>query len=358
MKARIQRLQLPPNRRIIAISDIHGKLDYFRGLLKKLDFSTDDILFIVGDFVEKGPQSIDTLRFIMELCRSHDVHVSCGNCDWWYPILNAGDWRMRAGSVPYIMKKPRSLGRQMCDILGIEVREDTDPEWLRRQLMQGFPEEFEFLSRLPEVIDTENYRFVHGGIPEGEPESWDAWGCLKHDDFLGHAGIQEKWTIVGHWPVMLYREDTVCAQPVFDHERKIISIDGGCVLKDDGQLNALVIPRDGSFDFSVVSYDDFPTARTAQAQSGGGSHWYIRWGDNRVEVLRRGSEFSLCRHIRTGYKMEILNKYIYPDGTVNDCTDYALPLEKGALVSVVEKTGQGYFVKHKGVSGWYYGDLE
>ena len=92
MKAHISRITLPQNRRIIAISDIHGRLDYLTGLLDKLRFGKEDILFIVGDFVEKGPQSLATLRYIMELCKEFTVHVSCGNCDWWYPILNADDW--------------------------------------------------------------------------------------------------------------------------------------------------------------------------------------------------------------------------------------------------------------------------
>ena len=42
---------------------------------------------------------------------------------------------------------------------------------------------------------------------------------------------------------------------------------------------------------------------------------------------------------------------------VNECTDYELPLRPGDMVSVVESTSRGYFVKHRGVSGWYRGEL-
>ena len=157
---------------------------------------------------------------------------------------------------------------------------------------------------------------------------------------------------------MIFIIDRIPGFPFFDFERKIISVDGGCVLKDDGQLNALVIPFDGSFDFEVVAYDCFPLARVKQSQKENERHWYIRWGDSAVEVLERGAEFSRCRHVRTGYEMDILTKYIYEDGTVNDCTDYILPLEKGDIVSVVETTSRGWFVKHRGISGWYFGDLE
>ena len=96
-------------------------------------------------------------------------------------------------------------------------------------------------------------------------------------------------------------------------------------------------------------------------QQGGSSSYYIRWGDSRVRVLERGKEFSHCRHIRTGYEMDILTKYLEQDTEItpcNDCTDYILPLKRGNIVSIVEETSRGAFVKHDGTSGWYYGNLQ
>ena len=42
----------------------------------------------------------------------------------------------------------------------------------------------------------------------------------------------------------------------------------------------------------------------------------------------------------------------------NDCTDLVLELKPGDVVSVVEETSRGWFVKHNGTSGWYYGELK
>ena len=58
--------------------------------------------------------------------------------------------------------------------------------------------------------------------------------------------------------------------------------------------------------------------------------------------------------------MDILTRYLFTDERVtdcNDCTDYVLPLEEGDAVRVVEETSRGWFVKHHGVSGWYFGEL-
>ena len=78
------------------------------------------------------------------------------------------------------------------------------------------------------------------------------------DDFRSRGWKFDKWVIVGHWPVTLYCEDRILSCPIVDRDRKIVSIDGGCVLEDDGQLNALVIPFEGSEDFSCIWYDRFP----------------------------------------------------------------------------------------------------
>ena len=78
---RVQDAVLPPRRRVVAVSDIHGNLPFLKGLLAKIGFSRDDILVLVGDMVEKGAQSLDTLRFIMELCRTHAIRLEDGDGD-------------------------------------------------------------------------------------------------------------------------------------------------------------------------------------------------------------------------------------------------------------------------------------
>ena len=356
--ARIAHIELPPGRRILAVSDVHGNLPYLRGLLEKARFTPDDVLVLVGDLLEKGPWSLDTLRYVTALSGTHTILAVSGNCDWWIPLMYSVG--TAEDNLWYINNKPFCLARQMCAEQGIPVTPDMDYTAMRDTLAERYADEFAFLRAMPEVLDTPHYTFVHGGLPEGAPETWDAWACMKYDRFMATPRRFDKWVIVGHWPVMLYHENIVDANPIFDREKKIISIDGGCVLKDDGQLNALVIPRDGSEDFSVVAYDPFPTAEVLAPQAASARSWYIRWGDAKVRVLSRGPEFSRIRHLRTGYEMDVLTKYLYGDGeecTINDSTDYVLPLNRGDVVSVVEETSRGYLVKHKGISGWYYGPL-
>ena len=186
------------------------------------------------------------------------------------------------------------LLQQMCDAAGIVVDKDFDIENYYRTLGAMFPREFEFLASMPQVIETESYIFVHGGLPKGDPGHWDGWDCMKNDDFMGQGRKFDKWVIVGHWPVQLYGGDVCCANPIIDRDSHIISIDGGCVLKDDGQLNALVIPHDGSDDFGLIAYDPFPVRRVKSAQAGGGPSTYIRWGRQSGRNTQQGRGVFPC----------------------------------------------------------------
>ena len=61
---------------IYCISDIHGCYDEFTELLRKIDFSSDDTLYVLGDAIDRGPESIKCLRYIMG---ASNIHLLMGN---------------------------------------------------------------------------------------------------------------------------------------------------------------------------------------------------------------------------------------------------------------------------------------
>ncbi len=349
----------PGDKRMIAVSDIHANLPYFRGLLDKVGFSDGDELIILGDFLEKGHCSLETLRYIMELHRRGNCHVLCGNCDSWCDALDSERQYWSSRIVDYMYSRKSGIMWDAVTGLGIEVTPELRFEPLIPELRSRYAPEWDFLRSLPHVIETPRCTFVHGGIRPGiDPRTMRGGDCMKFDHFMDYGYTFDKWVVVGHWPVMLYLPDHVCANPIIDKEHRIVSIDGGCSLKDDGQLNGLIIPPKG--DFGFCAYDRFPVKTVVTPQKKGGRSYYIRWGDNDVQVLRRGEEFSLCRHVRTGYEMEILTKYLYSDKEFckcNDSTDLVPELNAGDKVSIVEETSRGWLIKHNGTSGWYSGEL-
>ena len=47
------------------IADIHGCYNEYINLLKKINFSDNDILYILGDVVDRGPEPIKILQDMM-----------------------------------------------------------------------------------------------------------------------------------------------------------------------------------------------------------------------------------------------------------------------------------------------------
>ena len=355
---RVERLHIGPGRRIVAISDIHGNLAYLKGLLDRCALTDRDVLILVGDLVEKGPESLATLRYVMELTKEREVHTVCGNCDFWQNFCDLpDDPGQDAFYLKYLVGRNKGWGdgliAQMLREAGVEIAPDMDLAAAKQTVRERFQPELDFLRALPHIIETEDYTFVHGGLAPGK----SAFAHMKLDAYRDVARPHDKWTVVGHWPLVLYHEDITDARPIVDRDLRLISIDGGCVLKDDGQLNAFFLP-----DMTWTSYDDFPLARVRTAQRADPRHYYIRHGDNDVRILSQEGDFCRVRHLRTGYEMDIPVKDIRTrDGdlaTVNDVTDYRLPLAAGDVISVTAETSRGYMCKKDGISGWYDGEID
>ena len=229
------------------------------------------------------------------------------------------------------------------------------------RLEERFHAEFAYMDSFPHMISTPDYDFVHGGIPEGPPETWQDWALMKNDAFLRQGRRFEKWIVVGHWPVMLYGENITCANPIVDRESRIVSIDGGCVLKDDGQLNALVIPPERGDAFSYIAYDPFPTARVLTAQAASEKSAYIRWGDNQVEVLERGEEFSAaatCARAMSWTSSPSTSSARGRCAPATTARTTACPSPQETRSLWWRPPPGGYLCKHEGVSGWYRGELQ
>ena len=360
--AKVAPLVLEPGRRTFCVSDIHGNLPLLKGLLAKLNFTAADTLIVMGDIVERNAGSLATLRYLLELSRDFDVRFLLGNCD--NLVLDFVDeggellddfferWIGNLGQ--------RSVLVQMAQEAGVAIEGGRkDYPLARKTLRERFVPELDFLRAMPHILINDDYLLVHGGVPrETELDSLVAFDCMKNDHFWEQGRQFQRWVIAGHTPVTLYRGDIPSADPIIDEESHIISIDGGCTLKVDGQLNALRLPDHPVEGFSVVSYDGFPVVTALEGQAPSETSVNIRWGHSALEVLERGEEFSRCRHVESGRELDVLNEYLRFDGegvTCEDSTDYRLPVAPGDRLGVVRTTGRGLLCKKNGVTGWYYG---
>ncbi len=52
---------------IYVMSDLHGEFKKFEAMLKKIGFSDKDELYILGDIIDRGPEPLKILQYIMKI---------------------------------------------------------------------------------------------------------------------------------------------------------------------------------------------------------------------------------------------------------------------------------------------------
>ncbi len=368
LTTRIEQITLEQGKRILVTSDIHGHLSYLKKVLEKACFCDDDILFIVGDIIEKGPENLETLHYIIKLCKRGNVIPLIGNVDAYrLKLIYELSEENVNGFYNYLLNLRQWSGtsfyEELANQCGYSINNPEDILLSKQAVISHFENEFKFLANLPTVVETQNYIFVHGGLREKQVSAnvdKGVFDLTKYDAFAENTPNSfNKYVIAGHWPVVLYGANMPQMNPIINREKKIISIDGGCGVKKDGQLNLLIIPDiNCSVDeISHISYDEIPTAYALQSQNPSTESIYISWLNREVRILNKGKEFSYIKHIKSGQKLQIPNSHLRNETECFDYTNYILPVKKGDRLSIISKNSKGYIVKKDGIIGWYYGDL-
>lgn len=364
----IIRKNIPCGKRILVTSDIHGHLSHLKGVLEAASFCADDLLIIVGDMIEKGPESLGTLRYVMELCEGGNVIALAGNVDMWrLQLIEDISEASATDFYNYLLSQRKSYGSSIFDEMaaecGILPSSPADVMTVRNEIAVRFQKELDFIRNLPTALETQNYIFVHGGMPipsfDADMSSLSMYSFLKYDNFMATELSFDKYIVVGHWPVCLYDGSVARMNPIVSREKRIISLDGGCGLRWEGQLNLIAIP-DISCDVGEIemfSYDGLPIFTALDDQVCSGDSIAIRWTDNGINQLEVRDDFTYVEHISSGRRLWVCNEYIFAEHRCYDCTDYELPVRAGERISVVKETSRGYLAKKDGVVGWYRGRL-
>lgn len=372
IRTTIQQIEAKPGQRLLVVSDIHGHLDRLIQLLRQMHYSGDDILVLVGDLIEKGPESLRVVQYVMDLARQHPVYVSMGNVDLGRLLKvdddspeGVEDW---AGFLNWAQRTwGGSLYHEMLADMGIpadQVAGEKAAQY-RRCMLEEFHEELEFLWSRPTILTAGKYLFVHGGIPAEDLkalEETDPHSLLKNDNFLSQGHFFKDYIVVtGHWPTCLYRTDREDVSPVFDSERQILCIDGGNGLKRSGQLNGIILPdcQARISQISWLGYDGCPEIEALGAQAGREATIHIQYFESQVELLEQRKDVALWRQSSSGKQFEGPMKWTYHDGEgrlhYSDYADTLLDVEPGDRLSVIVQTSAGYYCKKSGLIGWYKG---
>ena len=201
-------------KRVIIYGDIHGCLDEFMQLRDNIKPTKEDIEISVGDFLNKGPYSLKTLRYLNE----HGIRSIMGNNE---------------AKIIKLYHKYQKKGASYLQ----ELRKSD-----KKTLLELEADDITYLESLPYYLKINNLTIVHGGIDRGVTlsETMDEVAKklltqlrfynkdlepIPYDDFENRDKFwsevydgREGFVIFGHHPFQAVKID-----------KHAIGIDTGCV---------------------------------------------------------------------------------------------------------------------------------
>lgn len=199
--------------RKIAISDIHGCSVTLNALLQRLELTPTDQLFLLGDYIDRGPGSKQVLDTIFKLQESGlQLHCLKGNHEelllWALDGHNHG-----------LENFLRNGGDETLISFDVNHPEDIPSHYL------------DFITNLPCWIESDEYIFVHAGLhftpgldPFSHPEKM-LW-IRNWYKSIDYTWLGDRYLIHGHTPMPKNTIQQMFAQ--FDAIR-VLDIDAGCV---------------------------------------------------------------------------------------------------------------------------------
>ncbi len=227
--------QVPKGRRIYAIGDVHGRLDLFEELLRRieqdrLNWNGQTEVVLLGDYIDRGPQSAQLLDLI-----------SGSLPDWAHWTILRGNHEQAMLDATQGDANARRVLRIWLDNGGCETLRSygmpallaygDDLDAIEAELRVRIPlRHLNFLRRLKRTRRVGDYLFVHAGIRPGVPLEAQADRDLLwiRDEFLNCRDDHGYVVVHGH-----------SITPNVDERDNRIGIDTGAYAT--GRLTALVL---------------------------------------------------------------------------------------------------------------------
>jgi serine/threonine protein phosphatase 1 len=198
---------MPPQTSVIAIGDIHGRLDLLEPLLARIERraamlpGARHIVVSLGDLIDRGPDSAGVIERLMDGVQGCELVVLKGNHeDALLGFLDdkpIGDaWRNFFGAEAFLQSYGIA-GRQ-------NFRVEKAASRLREDLLAAMPlAHIDFLRDLRTSYEIGDYLFVHAGVRPGVPLAQQEERDLVwiRDEFLHSKQRFEKKIVHGHTPV-------------------------------------------------------------------------------------------------------------------------------------------------------------
>lgn len=199
-----------------AISDIHGHSQTFRCLVEDIiKLKKEDTLYLLGDYVDRGPDSKGVIDYIIELKdKGYQVRTLRGNHEKLF--LDSME-----DSETYSLFLHNGGFETLASF---EIR---NPSHLEKKYL-------DFFNELEYYIETDRFFLVHAGFDFTRNDflenQYDMLWIRRWHHTINKEALKGKFIVHGHTPIPLAEIQAMLPMKQYP----VIDIDGGCFVKKPG----------------------------------------------------------------------------------------------------------------------------
>ena len=195
------------------MSDLHGEKDLFDKMLEKIQFSSLDHLYILGDVIDRGPHGVELLG----------LHQEIGAREL---------WRQNGGMSTYRTLLYRRTSRDRHQIL---------------RFLAGLPDHLDI------TVNEQKFHLVHG-CP-GSDREMRIWGRVDENTVSPYP---DTLCIVGHTPTVFLSCSPGSAFSIW-HGKGVLDIDCGCGHRNEPLRRLACLRLEDMTEFYVGSAKNGPS---------------------------------------------------------------------------------------------------
>jgi serine/threonine protein phosphatase 1 len=193
--------RVPDGERAYAIGDVHGRCDLFDALIEAVELdnvnrgTAKSTVVLLGDLIDRGPDSYGVLTVAREWQRLRDVHILLGNHE--EMLLESFD------NIDIFKQFVRFGGKETLLSFGVSEHDYVEAGWeeLHAMMMEAIPERMiDFIRTFEDQVQIGDYLFVHAGIAPGAGLETQKRSDLRwiREPFLSHEGWHGAVVVHGH----------------------------------------------------------------------------------------------------------------------------------------------------------------
>ena len=222
---------------LFVISDIHGHYKQFEKLLSK--WNKKDMLLILGDLIDRGPDSLRVIETVMELKQIYGELVTFIKGNHEDMLLNYLQNPIEKREHYFINGGKETIQSFLAPLSSIHFKSNEDEV---HYLRSHYNRHLQFLSEAPLYYIIGDVLFTHAGYNS----QFDTLKQTTDRDFIWirkhylNQNITPFINVFGHTPTKYIHDSN---DIWVSKDKRYIAIDGGCYMS--GQLTAVLLSQNG-----------------------------------------------------------------------------------------------------------------